>query len=218
MADTTTVDLKPFCGTSGPRYQLDQPWLKNGWVYATDTRIAVRVPPRLGIELGPDVTEFKRPDMEKVAGNPFGQFPLVDAVPLPDVPVSKPVKCLKCTGTGKVFDCPECEGSGEVEWEGDYSSHTYTSECYFCDGRGSVSEKKRRQAARLEEAGDQCPDCEGSGEKSDDMERIPMLGVGVATCYYRKLRALGDVTCKVYGQMVLFQCGELQGVLMIMHP
>lgn len=152
VMDTTTVDLKPFCGTSGPRYQVDQPWLSGDWIYATDTRIAVRIPHRLGIELGPDVTEFKRPDMEKLAGNPFGQFPLVDAVPLP---VPKAVKCEACGGSGK---------------------------------------------------------------QSDDMGRVPMLGVGIATCYYRKIRALGDVTCKVYGQMVLFQCGELQGVVMIMHP
>lgn len=59
MTETTEIDLTKFCGISSV-YDIASPFVLNGWEYATDMRIAVRVPaPRRRNTIG-----GKRPPVE----------------------------------------------------------------------------------------------------------------------------------------------------------
>ena len=59
-----------------------------------------------------------------------------DFFTLPDIEIPEPEICDECKGTGLLIEknCPECEGSGEVEWDSDFN--TYYDVCKSCDGSG----------------------------------------------------------------------------------
>lgn len=38
------MDITKFCAEEDARYPISKPWVKDGWKYATDARIVVRVP------------------------------------------------------------------------------------------------------------------------------------------------------------------------------
>lgn len=116
-------DLKPFCGTEETRYYLRKPWSAGEFTYATNGRIAVRVP--------------RLPDVPEMADPPRGSPPNVDSIiPKPEAPRWLPLDarilpapvmepCDECEGRGRRHDCPdcgcicgECGGSGEIA--GDY--------------------------------------------------------------------------------------------------
>lgn len=109
------IDLKPFCTNGYDRYQLRKPWSRDGYTYATNGRILVRVARR------DDVPEnAQAPDVEKLLEK--AQIDTANFTPLPpfDLPPEKMDECTSCGGSGCEHDCPDCncicedcDGSGE---------------------------------------------------------------------------------------------------------
>lgn len=130
------IDLNKFCSTDKSRTYLTVPWEMNGFKYATDGHLAIRVPRGLGST--PGITDNAKKYLSGVPG-------MIDAakldvkhwiklLKLPELP-----PCKKCNGTTeapKSSECPECEGMGEAIAENDY--HEYEVECKTCDGDGEV--------------------------------------------------------------------------------
>jgi RecJ-like exonuclease len=65
------------------------------------------------------------------------------------------IECVSCRGSGKVTDCPECDGEGEVYWTSDRGNE-YSDECAECYGIG----KKDASSSDCKK----CETCDGTGE------------------------------------------------------
>lgn len=118
----STLELiKTFCGTDETRAILMQPFTRDGWTWATDGRIMVRVP------VIPEVPETDAiPSISEVfASNP--EVPLHDPVPVPDA--KEPQDCTMCGATGYVYcpycqhfeTCKNCDGTGKTAFDNRYN-------------------------------------------------------------------------------------------------
>lgn len=111
------MDLQPFCSVDECRMAICTPWAFNGWKYATDGRIAVRVP-----TTDPDDSNkpYKRPDASalfkgfNVEGLESFEIPTLDGV------MEK--RCSSCNGNGYStcdhghdHECEDCDKSGILE-------------------------------------------------------------------------------------------------------
>jgi hypothetical protein len=140
------IDMAQFCATRDTRKHLFSPFRLNGFIYATDGEIAIRIP-----DDGSEVADCES-GLEKIEH--FFQMPeniLFQQIPLLNITL----KCAECSGTGFVnyvhVDCDECDGEGvfkhgahdydckECNGSGEYRSVTLGSknECNQCDGSGN---------------------------------------------------------------------------------
>ena len=111
----TADDLKQFCADrEDPRPYLRQPWTRDGYTWATNGHIIIRVPVIDGIPDCPNsrdgVLLFSQ------------QKEPIDWIPVPAVEPTKTEDCENCDGTGThecscgtEHDCGECDGMGKVE-------------------------------------------------------------------------------------------------------
>lgn len=131
--------LKNFVYWQSTRYDINKVWIKNGWKYATDGRICVRIPTA-------DIndSEGKYPDGDELFDS--NKFLLCD------VPLITPIasgKCSVCNGRGKLHKaCPNCCGDGVFECP---TCHAETLKCETCCGSGRSNEIIM------------CNDCDGTG-------------------------------------------------------
>jgi hypothetical protein len=108
-----TLDLTPFCGKDDIRTTLHSPWTSNGWTYATNGHMCVRVP---ALE---SVTRSDGPNIEVVWAK---LLPCDTYSPLPEVKIApdllKSGPCEDCGGSGVAEcctcgqdrECPTCDG------------------------------------------------------------------------------------------------------------
>ncbi len=110
----TKIDLTPFCATDEERFA--HPFSIGAWTYATDRRIAVRVPRRHDV---PEMDDPPPIERNFVTAN----NPLIEPVPFAGPQVKRYETCDSCHGTGGGHDCPHCrcvcmecagEGSREI--------------------------------------------------------------------------------------------------------
>jgi len=182
---TDTIDLQPFCASEETYWLLDRPFVFNGWRYACDGRICVRVPaPGEPDDEWPAPGE---PDDEWDGGLPkkvfSSMFHSVSATaPWPtDGEVRGECECGDCDGEGKVGiesnTCRNCGGEGECLCCG--------RECEKCDGEGAI-----------ESGGHDCPACSGMGRVEGLLHRV--VGVHcIAGKYDALIRALQNVRYEV---------------------
>jgi hypothetical protein len=108
MTTLTAESLKPFCSTDPARWYLCEPWSWDGFTYATNGHILVRVA-RL-----PDVAEQEGPPgiariLEMVTGQDTTPLPAID-FPTPGVKICPDCdNCPRCR-----VDCDTCDGEGTV--------------------------------------------------------------------------------------------------------
>ena len=148
------------------------PWSLGDYSYASNGHLLVRVPRSADVP-GWEALNEKAAILFEAFDMPVVLSALVD---IPDFPQPEPVKCGVGKGTGKITRCPECEGSGDVEFETDYND--YVCECESCHGHGST-------------IGDEqiCEVCDGTGHKKE-MNRIELGCTGFSSHYLTMLKAL----------------------------
>lgn len=124
MITKTAIDLQKFCGEdetfgSSARYIFTQPFTKNGWTYATDGRICIRIP------TGDTNTE---PPPQREGESFQRQFPPCDDLFKPvKEPISNP---WPTTGMVRAVEvCPQCDGEGVVGCE-----ECGEKRCLYCKG------------------------------------------------------------------------------------
>jgi RecJ-like exonuclease len=186
-----------ICDTRG----FDKPKYFNGFIYATNGKIAIRV----------------REDSES-ENDKNGEFDIVGAIekllkkesekeyiPL-DIELPARVKCDDCKGTGEITQCPKCNGTGTVECP----TCGHDMECEHCDGDGYGSPSDETIM---------CKKCNGTGEKS--------FPVAIGKTYFdRKYLALlqslpGPVEIGIDPdpfETALFRYPEGSGAIMPMKP
>ena len=122
--------LKLFTGYDQYREWTQEPHLQNGYIYASDTRIAIQIDKQL-VEY--DYPELEKPDLAtpfKVNKELDMQMTIEDMENVYDrVPYTT------------IERCEACEGRGVVDFEFEYGGRTYlkSDECPVCCGEGVVS-------------------------------------------------------------------------------
>jgi hypothetical protein len=130
------------------RLPIAEPFRQGDHVYATNGRIAVRIPLAAapGAEIAP---ESDKPKMSAIFNDqgPWQDEPLR----LPKVKVQD---CPRCKGSRiqPAGTCPECDGGGEDESAAlcECPHCTGSHDCEMCGGKGSIPEGP-------------CMDCDGTG-------------------------------------------------------
>lgn len=98
--------LQNFCGTDDARVGIHKPFTQSGYTWATDGRIAVRVPAMESVPKNP-----LAPKNTAYVFKPFNAEKCIAAIPA--FPAVKLVACSSCGGTGEEDDgseCWNCEG------------------------------------------------------------------------------------------------------------
>lgn len=114
----TAADLQPFCSTENSLEYLRRPWSKEGFTYATNGHVLIRVP-RLS-----DVPENdKAPNTDKIFAGTADQT-ATQKIPTAKIPKGRTFECVSCEGRGTEHDCPDC-----------------TCECEECGGVGRSEEQ-----------------------------------------------------------------------------
>jgi hypothetical protein len=149
-------DLKKFCENDRYRPYLSNPFSLGDFTYATDGKVAVRVPRLEGI----GEVEDAPASIETTFANNLKGFE--QAAPVPNPPHVTNIICKACKGRQKVTICSECEGEGYRECD---LGHEH--DCEDCDGNGVIGDRSGESAV-------ECPECEGVG-------RLPNLPQGLST-------------------------------------
>lgn len=217
--EVTEIDLKAFCGTGKEwRYALGEPFVRGGFKYATDTQVCVRVPTD-----EPDTPTGEKRFPNVMSFSLWGQFPLEQPSDflVPHLPPLVTYECYECAGLD--YECPECEGHGDVEWYGDYTDHTYSATCQMCDGEGAINEHGavRHGVSRKAETVE-CGACNGSKRLTKE-EKVTLFGLTFDAKYVRLIAVLPGVRAKPASffkgdlDCLLFEAdGGVQGVVMAM--
>lgn len=119
-----TIDLQKFCarGESFTRYDVERTWIRDGWEYATDFRLCIRIPATGKLDTPAEDGEFPNaPDL-------FKFDPATCVLEWPAEPFFRAVAdCPQCGGEGKIA----CEDCGEI-----------VAECLYpgCRGHGAFEQ------------------------------------------------------------------------------
>ena len=158
------MDITKFCATNDLRHYLHKPMRHDGYLYATTGHIAVRIEDDPAIEAEPMPANLQNSVLQKMATDTTDRT----WHPVPQVNGAATKPCAYCDGTGRVVECPDCDGDGEFE----HGDHTY--KCKACDASGWV-------ASPIKGAGAKCHDCHGSGMSWQ--ETVEFDGVHIAARY-----------------------------------
>ena len=143
---TMQINLQKFCGEDGGRYEMSHPWVFNGWKYATDGIICVRVR-TTELDIVPqNLADFPPASNLFADGTAFAykRWPEANYV-IGEIPCEHcrdgNKKCSKCNGKG----CDSCLESGYAgphcdcrPWEecSKCNMGIVTLNCGSCDGTG----------------------------------------------------------------------------------
>lgn len=135
LYEAAFVTLLPFCDPHPYRANIGEPFVKDGWMYATDARICVRVPCSQPDSEGrfPDVAVVFRlygvkepPTTVRHRDGGVAYSGLAAWQQWPTKPIWVKTEPDKQTG----ITCPLCHGEGETFWGGDSQA------CVYCDRTG----------------------------------------------------------------------------------
>jgi hypothetical protein len=136
-------ELQKFCSSNGGRYKLSTPFSLDGYTYACDGRIIIRIP---------EISEARRDNIPRGVTTvipPSGDdWREVEYPPGWESFDSPPTKCESCNGVGRLPECFKCDGIGEC----DHCGET----CRRCDGTGVDADGNGWPTAH-------CEDCDGTG-------------------------------------------------------
>ena len=157
-------------------YPLHAPFTHDGFTFAGNRFLLVRVPGLPGLASKPSVFEPAYLD-----GLLLSDYDGIWA-PLKSVSAAVPRTCDECNGLGVIWLCPECYGEGTVEYVGQTMCMKIT--CPNCEGEKTVagSDLERR-----------CEACEGVGSVEDQSAATMIGAVKVADWLLRKIALLPEV-------------------------
>lgn len=154
------IDLTPFCFNRENEHRPDlaKPFTRDGFTWASDSLIALRVPQRGDVgEDGADVTRIA-PFFEGIEAREWRPLDEVLTGRVRTYPGTLDMVCMDCDGSGKIVPCDKCSGLGECSCP----TCGGGAECQSCSGRGCFPWVEGRG---VEGCGEpvECDDCDGSG-------------------------------------------------------
>ena len=136
------IDLVKFCSKDKTRLQINKPWSRGEYTYATEGHIMIRVSRLADVSEDPAAPDGNDIFVQsaKIQGRTWCTIP-------PYTLERKP--CNDCHGDGYFHKCDNCEGSGYVGRN--------DRDCSDCDGDGFLSCTEFAPEAYP------CEDCDGEG-------------------------------------------------------
>lgn len=185
---TSKIDLSPFCGASDHkgRYDLSSPFVFDGWEYATDGAILVRVS-----------TKKRNGDQQRKvppAHEMFACFPKAGFAPWPAYqPLTRDGDCYVCNGKGRIA----------------------TQTCEFCEGLCSFRVGKKVKPCPVCGGGEQCWNCHGE-QRGDLPREQDFDGVRLSVRMVHLIRGLPSPLrfLATPGDRVYFTFKGGQGIVM----
>lgn len=209
--------LNKFCGRERDYGRHYHPFSDDKYSYGCDGSILIAVPRIDSIAEDPEMIakiEYVKSDLLSMTAKTW-------------IPLRKIVntlvfaECSKCKGQGHTFECLECDGAGEIEWETFFND--YSNTCLSCGGVGTVSRDEWTKMAKQKDIkqdipGHICDDCDGTGKIYQD---TPVL-IGGTVLSLRYLSMLGELPeCRIGiiddTKAVLFQFNGGNGLVMPMR-
>ena len=164
------MDITKFCTTNDPRHYLHKPMRHDGFLYATNGHVAVRIADDPAIEGGPMPQNLQNGILQKMVDDTedrtWQPVPVIDKASLRD--------CAYCNGTGCAKTCPACDGEGEFEHFGDWY------DCKRCETTGQVAAGSANDSTT-------CSYCFGSGH--DASQSVEIGGAHIAARFLRLIAA-----------------------------
>jgi hypothetical protein len=125
MSLTPTLEqLHKFCALINLRNEHLHPFLFQGYLYATDGRICIRIKDDGSLKID-------------IAHNGIDYAKIFEGEENCDLlipPLPARIDCKRCNGTGIEHDCPDCEGEGTLDAE-----RRGGIECQKCAGKGTIT-------------------------------------------------------------------------------
>lgn len=124
-----------FCGKEEYRPVMHKPFEVDGFVYATDAHVLVRIikdryklkldNPHKPLNLSKISFDFVSSEKLKLNKKDFDKLKTKDEL----------------KEVGNIEKCDSCDGFGEVEWE--FESYTRDFDCPVCDGEGKIGKSEK---------------------------------------------------------------------------
>lgn len=187
------AEMIPFCDDHSARFDLSNPYIKDGYVYATTGRIAARRKTSLDIPIQRDGTF---PNMEPI-------FRLFDESKITEPLNFRLPHCEKCDDKRFVMSdgkCWVCNGKGYVKHECDCEHCHETTDCDECNGKGQFEPEK------------EACDCFGCYIEIEGLKAHASSFVALATL--RDLRISKPIEGVFAGTVILFKSSNgIEGVM-----
>lgn len=174
--------LQKFCSKDNLKPSLQNPFSQNGYTYATNSYIIVRVDKIDGFGVVEDAS-----DITKV--NEWLDEKHVDWIDFPVFNLEE-VECPKCKGCGYLYECPECNGDGVVTASTEYNFY-HDLDCKTCGGIGVLLEDEWNEKCFTFEPS-KCQKCDGTG-KAYKEENLYVLDKLFNTNYLKIIKELKNV-------------------------
>lgn len=133
--------LELFVGDDEMRPKLHKPWRKGEYIYATESHFCIRIPGNMS------ATEYPDNGMKIEKHFAFKTEPdgVITLDQLREALASAPLED-ELEEQGEDTICPECDGTGEVEWEywskQECRQYSDTFECPRCLGDGYIDRER----------------------------------------------------------------------------
>lgn len=135
-ADQWRSLLYKFTSDEDFRPGLQKPFEQDGYICATETHVILRVDKNLIPKSNDDYTpKYRVPTVANVMPTPDPTF---------TISLKEIQSCLVALGLNYdrlTKNCPECGGSGDVDWyytDRDGDTHTKIDDCPYCGGSGDI--------------------------------------------------------------------------------
>lgn len=133
--NTTDYIISHFVANDECRPVLNKAYQQNGFVYASNSHIVIKVPKELCAKEYDEVTinEKKIPNFEKFMNE-------VEMTLISEININQILPCIeniKIKLAGYETDCEKCDGEGEIECK----CCGNTSDCEECKGTGKIKHK-----------------------------------------------------------------------------
>lgn len=180
MSTATAIDLSAWCehDTEGSRFAMGQPFVFDGWRYATDGRRAIRVP-------APGEPNTVAEGRIPRANTAFEGFPeTLDELPEAPLTTRGVRDCPACDGDGHATrePCGQCKGKAECRC-GCGDEH----DCHVCRGTGTIGYGR-------------CGTCKGE-KRFEQPNLVELGGTTIDARFFEVVKALpGPIRFAVVGE------------------
>jgi predicted RNA-binding Zn-ribbon protein involved in translation (DUF1610 family) len=128
------IDIMKFCSKKARRDKTNKPFTVDGFTYATNGHLVVKVPEMLEFKDNGNSGPGRATTMKEWTADVAEWFPCPVITEILDEP------CKVCGGIGRAFVCPECDFAGMVELKTKFSDYE-SQQCETCGGYGQVTKE-----------------------------------------------------------------------------